>query len=368
MKFTCSQVSLMKAVNMVSKAVSTKTTVPALKGILLTVSGKQLILTASDLDFSVVTRIDIVEAEEGSIIVSAKIFSEIIRKLPNAMIHAYSDEKSKFTINCLDSEFNIVGAAAEEYPSVATVEDNGSFLFNNKDFRQLVSRTGFAASIDEKKGVLVGCLLKLEDGIAEMVSLDGFRMAIAKTETNADKNATVIIPAKIISEIEKLLSEQEVCENVNVTIGDKRIKFVAGDVVMVSRLLEGEFIRYKDILPRMYKTRVVVAREELLSSMERASLFVSEGKNNLIKLKIDENGIQISSRNDTGNVNELVNAELEGDSIEIGFNSKYMIDVLKVVDDEELALEMTNSLSACMVKQVEGDSYSFLVLPVRLSV
>ena len=368
MKFTCSQSVLLKAVNMVSKAVSAKTTVPALKGILLQVKDNELVLTGSDLDFSVITRIDVVEAEEGSIIVSAKLFSEIIRKLPNAMVRAFSDEKNRLSISCLDSNFNIVGAPSDEYPSVGVVSSTESVELNNKAFRNLIGRTSFAASIDEKKGVLVGCLVKISGGFIEMVSLDGFRMAVAKEETGNSENVSIIVPAKILNEISKLLSEQEAAENIKLDIEERKIQISAGDVRMISRLLDGEFIRYNDILPKMYKTRIIVSREELQSSVERASLFVIEGKNNLIKLKIDGNGIEITSRNDSGNVNDIVSAELEGDPIEIGFNSKYMMDVLKVVGEEEIALEMTNSLSACMIKQVDGDSYQYLVLPVRLSI
>lgn len=368
MKFTCSQSALLKAVNMVSKAVSTKTTVPALKGILLQVRNNELIFTGSDLDFSVITRLDVVEAEDGDIIVSAKLFSDIIRKLPNAMVRAFSDEKNRLNISCLDSSFNIVGAPADEYPAVAVVDEAESFEINNKSFRSLISKTSFAASIDEKKGILVGCLVKIEEGFIEMAALDGFRMAIAREETQAQCNVKVIVPARILNEMSKLLSEQEAAENVRISVEQKKIQVTAGDVRMISRLLEGEFIKYNDILPKMHKTRVIVSREEIQSSVERASLFVIEGKNNLIKLNINDNGIEITSRNDSGNVTDIVPAELEGDPLEIGFNSKYLMDVLKVINDEEISLEMTNSLSACMVKQVEGDSYQFLVLPVRLSI
>lgn len=368
MKFTCSQSALLNAVNMVNKAVSAKTTVPALKGILLKTEKNELVLTGSDLDFSVITRIDIVEAEEGSIIISAKLFSDIIRKLPNAMVKIFSDEKNRLCVSCLDSTFNIVGAPSDEYPSLGSVYSENFIEIDRKAFTEIIGKTCFAASIDEKKGILTGSLLKIEGGKLEMVSLDGFRMAVASEATENQENMSIIIPAKKLNEISKLLSEQESAEKIKLYIGDKMMQITAGDVKMITRLLDGEFIKYNEILPKMYKTRVIVSKEELQSSVERASLFVIEGKNNLIKLKIDENGIEITSRNDSGNVSEIVSAELEGNPIEIGFNSKYLMDGLKAAGGDEIALEMTNSLSSCIVKEADEDSYKYLVLPVRLSV
>ncbi len=368
MKFTCSQTSLLKAVNMVGRAVSIKTTVPALKGILLKVEGNELILTGSDMDFTVISRIDVVEAEEGSLIVSAKFFSDVVRKLPNAMVKAFSDDKNKLSITCLDSHFNLVTASADEYPAIGGETFGRSFKVNNKVLRNLIGKVSFAASIDEKKGVLTGCLIKTGNSFVEMVALDGFRLALAKESSEVAEKMDIVVPARILNEISKLLSENESAQEVDVSIEEKKIRISTSDVTMVSRLLDGEFIRYIDILPKIYKTRVIVSREEFQSSLERASLFVAEGKNNLIKLKIGEDGIEISSRNDYGNVNELLPAELEGDPLEIGFNSRYLMDAIKAVSDEEISLEMTNSLSACVIKQVENSSYLYLVLPVRLSV
>jgi DNA polymerase-3 subunit beta len=367
MKFTCSQSALFKAVNTVSKAVSVKTTIPALKGILLEVKDSKLYLTGSDLDFSVMTNIEAGDCEEGSVVVSAKLFGDAVRKLPNAMVRASLEEGDKLKVSCLDLDFVIVGTPGEEYPSTGVIEASG-FELDNKVIRNLINKTSFAASIDEKKGVLVGCCLKDVDGKLEMAALDGFRMAIAKEEAKLNGSCSVIIPARIMNEVSKILADEDPEEKVSVEIDGKKIKFKTPNADMISRLLDGDYIRYRDILPATYKTRIVAAREDILSSVERASLFVVEGKNNLIRLNVSSSGIEITSRNDTGNIRESISAEVEGDKVEIGFNSKYLMDCLKAINDDEVVLEMNGNLSACMIKPVEGDSYTYLVLPVRLAV
>ena len=368
MKFTCSQLSLNKAINTVSKAVSPKTTMPALKGILLTVVGGNLFLTSSDLDICIKTSTFINDGEDGSVIVNAKLFGEIVRKLPNSIIRAEVDEKGLMKISCLGSEFSIVTLPAEEYPSVGEIDKTKHIKLNGYLLRKLIRRTSFAASIDEKKGILVGCLLNINNGYLEMASLDGFRLALAKEYEVFDGEDSVVIPASSLSVIEKIITENLGESTIDLFIENKKIAVITEDTEITARLLEGEFIRYKDIIPKTYATKVILSKSELLSSIERASLFSREGKNNLIKFKVEKESIILSSRSEEGNVNEVINAEVEGNELVIGFNSKYLTDALKNIEDEEIAIEMTSSTSAALIKPVEGDSFTYLVLPVRILV
>lgn len=365
MKFVCSQSALSKAIGIVSKAVSIRTTIPILKGILLTVKEDRLTLSASDLDMSIETSIDVQNAENGAAVVSARLFGEIVRKLPNALIKV-EHENEKLKINCLGSDFSIVSLPAEEFPIIKGIESKNFIDVNKNKFIEAVKKTVFTASIDEKKGILTGVLLNFNKDGLELVALDGFRMGVSKAdiETNIDKN--IIVPARILNEINKILIEDEGSDTLSLLIDEKKIEVLTEETRVVARLLEGDFIKYKEIIPNLYRTRVIVNREDMLSGIERASL-LREGKSNLVKIIIEEASIDITSKSEEGSVNEHIGADVNGENLVIGFNSKYLIDVLKAVSDEELVFEMGTSVSACIIKPVEADSFLYLVLPVRIS-
>lgn len=366
MKFTCSQGALARALNTVSKAVSIRTTIPILKGILLNVKGSELTVTASDLDLSIETKLEVQATEDGSAVVSSKLFSEIIRKLPNAVIQV-EEENGKMEISCLGSHFSIVSLPADEFPAIGMASQLEQISVNKDILKDLIKKTTFAASIDEKKGILVGCLLKFTGEKLEMAALDGFRLAVAGSEMRTQQEKSVVIPARILVEIQKILMETAEEEDVSLILDHKKAEIITKETRVVARLLEGEFIKYRDIIPKTYKTRCIVNREEMLSGIERASLLAKEGKNNLIKLDIDTNRIEITSRSEEGNSKETISTEMEGENLVIGFNSKYVSDVLKAVSDEEVVLEMSSPVSPCLIKPIEGDSYTYLVLPVRIS-
>ncbi|MBQ7241779.1 MAG: DNA polymerase III subunit beta [Firmicutes bacterium] len=366
MRFTCSQISLNKALNTVSRAVSAKTTMPILKGILLEAKGQDLCLTASDLDISIRTSTSVSDVEEGSTVVNAKMLGDIVRKLPNSLIRVETDEKGFLRISCLGSEFTLVTFPAEEYPSIGEIDKKSGIKLNGYALRKLIRRTSFAASIDEKKGILVGCLVNMKNDYLEMVSLDGFRMAVAKEDIAFIDEKNVIVPAASLDIIEKILTDTLGEKPIDLYIEEKKLSVVCEETTVIARLLEGNYIKYKDIIPNTYSTRVVINRSELLSSLERASLFAREGKNNLIKISVGTDNILLSSRSEEGNINESVSAETEGNELVIGFNSKYIMDVLKVLEDDEISIEMSSSTSAALIKPVEGDAYTYLVLPVRI--
>ncbi len=366
MRFTCSQISLNKALNTVSRAVSAKTTMPILKGILLEAKGQDLCLTASDLDISIRTSISVSDVEEGSTVVNAKMLGDIVRKLPNSLIRVETDEKGFLRISCLGSEFTLVTFPSEEYPSIGEIDKKSGIKLNGYALRKLIRRTSFAASIDEKKGILVGCLVNMKNDYLEMVSLDGFRMAVAKEDIAFIDEKNVIVPAASLDIIEKILTDTLGEKPIDLYIEEKKLSVVCEETTVIARLLEGNYIKYKDIIPNTYSTRVVINRSELLSSLERASLFAREGKNNLIKISVGTDNILLSSRSEEGNINESVSAETEGNELVIGFNSKYIMDVLKVLEDDEISIEMSSSTSAALIKPVEGDAYTYLVLPVRI--
>ena len=368
MKFNCSQQKLSKALNTVSKAVSTRSALPILKGILLKVEGNDLVMSASDMDISIVKTIDVVCEEEGSIVVNAKLFGDIIRKLPGGDIFITTDEDNNVTVKTSFSEFNIVGISADEFPKIKdTDEDIYKVSLDKKLLGDMIRKTSFAASIDESKGIITGVLTEIEKESINMVALDGFRMSVVRENMNNEGEKKVVINGRLINEIKNIISDSEDDEDVELVIGSKNASFLFKDTKAVVRLLEGEFIKYRDILPKESASTVTADRNVLLDSIERASLLAKEGKNNLIKISINNDLLVITSRSEEGKVKEEVIIEKEGNDIEIGFNSKYMIDALKAIDDDRINISFNGSTSPCLIKPLEGNSYEYLVLPVRIS-
>ena len=366
MGFTCNQQVLSKAINTVSKAVTNRTTIPILKGILLKAVDNQLVLTASDLDLSIEKKIDAYVSQEGEVVVLSKLFGEIIRKLPNEDITIELKEENNITIECSNSQFNIVCFPSDEFPSIGDIEEKSTLTLNREIFKDMIGKTSFAASLDESKGVIVGVLVELEENSLNMVALDGFRMAVAREAMVNAENKKIIITSKILNEINKIIGEVD-DEEIGIILDNKKAVVFVDGTKIVLRLMEGEFIDYKKILPKESKTNVIIHRGDFLESIERASLFAKEGKNNLVKLSISENNMTITSRSEEGNVKEDVIISTDGPGLDIGFNSKYLIDVLKVIDNDEIRLEFNTGITPCLVKPIEGEEFVYLILPVRLS-
>ena len=369
MRFSANQQTLSKALNIVSKAVTSRTTIPILKGILLKVNNDgTLTMSASDLDLSIEKTFEVENAEPGEIVVQAKLFGDIIRKLPNDKI-TIEDIDGNISISCSNSQFNIVGSPSDEFPKISVPEDSGSrIVFEKETLKEMIKKTAFAASIDESRGVITGILVEIKEDTLNMVALDGFRMAVTREALKNNKEENVIIPAKIFNEIAKIISESETeKETVDLYMNEKRAIFVIEDTKVVLRLLEGEFVRYNDILPKESSTRVVLNKGDFLESIERASLLAKVGKNNLIRLDIKENNIEITSKSEEGNVKEDVIISREGNDLVIGFNSKYLIDALKAIDDDEISMHFNTAVSPCLIKPLSGNQYEYLVLPVRIT-
>lgn len=369
MKFSCSQQNLSKALNVVSKAVTTRTTIPILKGILLKVKDDgTLVMGASDLDLSIETQFEVANYEAGEIVVQAKLFSDIIRKLPSSEV-SVEQTGENVLIKCASSEFNIIGMASDEFPNISVeINQNERIAFDKECLKEMIRKTSFAASIDEARGVITGVLIEMKEKSLNMVALDGFRMAVARENITNAKEQNIIIPAKNLNEISKIISEND-DENtdVNLYINDKRAIFIIGDTKVVLRLLEGEFVDYNMILPKESKCRMVANKNDLLESIERASLLAKVGKNNLIKFEITESNVEISSKSEEGNVKEDLIISKEGDDLTIGFNSKYMIDALKAIEDEEIEIYFNTKINPFILKPLTGNSYEYLVMPVRIT-
>jgi len=369
MKFTCNQQILSRALNTVSKAVTSRTTIPILKGILLKAADDgKLTMAASDLDLSIEKTIDVNVESSGSIVVAAKLFGDIIRKLPNEEVSFEVEEGGRAVIKTLSSEFDVVGQQADEFPNTGDIGDvSVQMSIDRKIMSDMIRKTFFCASIDESKGIITGISTEITSDHMTMAALDGFRMAVAEEKMKSDKEGNIIISARIMNEVNKILMENEADDDITVILGDKKAVMLLERTKIVIRLLEGEFIKYRDILPKEKKTTVTIGKDILAESIERASLLAKEGKNKLIKCNIHENLMTITSASEEGAVKEEIIMEKEGEDLEIGFNSKYMMDALKAIDDEQIIMEFNTSITPCMIKPLQGNSFSYLILPVRIS-
>lgn len=387
MKFTCFKKDISKALNIVSKAVTTRTTMPILKGILLKVEDNTLTLTAYDLDILIETKISVTGYENGELVVKAKLFNEIIKKLPGEEVNISSDEsifvppdqvipeseevnisnyENKVIIKSDKSEFKIHGQSSDEFPSAGDVSEKESIILKSDDFIDMINKTSFAASLEESRGIIVGVLISLKQNFLTMVALDGFRVALNNRAVPNEKEKNIIVTAKILSEVASLLSEAENVSEISIVLDDRKAKINIDNTKVIIRLLEGEFISYESIIPKNSKVKVTAGKDDLYNAIERASLLSREGKNNLVKLEIKDNSIIISSKSEAGNLIEEIFVDKEGEDLEIGFNAKYLSDALKAIDDESIILNFDSSVSPCSITPLIGSSFTHLVLPVRI--
>ena len=366
MRFICPQKILMHGISIVQKSVSTKTTLPILKGIYLEASAGKLKLVGTDLEIGIENIIEAEVLEEGSVVIDARLLGEIIRKLPDADVEVTLLENNQLKIKCENSEFNILCLSASEFPELPVIEEEEAYKIPQELFRNMIKQTVFSTSQDESRPILTGVLMEIEKDILNMVALDGYRLALRKGKIESSYNYKVVIPAKTLNEVSRIMNIDEE-EPIHIVLTDNHTLFTIGNTKLISRLLEGEFINYKQILPKEHKSRVKTSTRNLLNSIERASLLAKEGKNNLVKFIIKDEVMTITSNSELGKVHEDIPIALEGADLEIAFNSKYFIDALKVIDDEEVYLDFTTNISPGILKPVSNENYVYLVLPVRVA-
>ena len=365
MKFLCKQSLLIEAINTSQKAVTGKSTKPILMGLLIRATQNEITIIGSDIDMSIETKLEAEVHEPGTIVVDSRIFGDIIKKLPSDIVTINTTEGNSIEIICHKSKFDLVHMNSEEFPTLPNINENTIFNIPQIQLKNMIKSTLFAVAIDETRPILTGILFEVKDGLINLVALDGFRLALRTEKLENDNNISAVIPGKALSEISKILND--VTDKSNITFTPNHIMISIGKTKIISRLLEGEFINYASIIPYEYTSMVTVKKEELQDSIERASLMSKEGNNNLINIDILDNMLVITSNSQYGKVREEIDIILEGKNLEIAFNSKYLLDILKVIEEEEITLELSSSVSPCIIKNKNSANCTFLVLPVRRS-
>jgi len=364
MKFKCGKTILQEAISTVQKAVTGKSTMAILEGILLIARNNELTLIGSDIDLSIETKIKAEIIEEGSIVVDSRLFGDLIKKLPNADVELTTQENSAIEIVCQKSRATLIHMNPEDFPSLPRINENMILSVSQKILKNMIKGTIFAAAQDETRPILTGVLFEIKDRNLNLVALDGIRVALRSESVDNDNTISAVIPAKTLNEVAKILEEGE--ETVNITFTPNHILFNLGETKIISRLLEGQFIRYESIIPDEYNLRIVLKRNEMLDCIERASLMAKEGNTSLVKLDIQDDMMVITSNSQLGKSREELNVMMQGEGLQIAFNSKYVIDMLKIMEEDEIVMEFSSSVSPCVVKNKDINNCTYLVVPVRI--
>ena len=369
MKIICAKEKLITAINVVSKAVSNRTTLPILKCIMLTSVDTNLKLIANDMELGIETYIDCSSVEStGSIALEAKLFSEIVRSLPDEEVSIKIDNSNVCTIKSGRSEFKLMGESTEDFPILPLIEKQTCYAVSSDKFKNMIKHTSFAVALEETRPAFTGELFEIKDKFLSLVAVDGFRMAIRTIKfDNSDpdiKDISVIIPAKTLNEISKILPDDS---EVKIYFTDSQALFEIDNTVVVSRLLTGEFIKYEQAFSGDTTINANLNRYELLSCLERAFLMSrNSGKKNPISIFLEGYILTIVSQTETGIFNEEILISNECDQLEISFNPKYLIDILKAIESDEIILRFSTSLSPCIVVGEDSTQYKYLALPLKL--
>ncbi len=364
MKFICSKDNLLEGILTVQKAVPTRTTLPILQGILLDLRDNCLTLRGTDLDMGIECVVDAEIISNGWVVLDSRLLGEILRRFPPEDVELSVLEDNSTEIKCANSFIRLQGHRGDEFPQLPKINGERGLTIPQNLLKDAIRQIVFACATEETRPILTGALMECDSNNMVLTALDGFRLAVKTLTLKGEQgNMLSVVPAKTLNELQRILKETQ--EDVYITLAGNHILFALGDTKVTSRLLEGDFIDYRQIIPETYNTSVRFKREALLESCERASLMAREGKNNLIKLNITGDLLEITSNAEIGDVREEVSVETEGEELEIAFNSKYLIDVLRIMDEEYLRIEFTTNVSPCIIKAEDSEDYIYLLLPVR---
>lgn len=366
MKFSCEKALLQAAISTTSRAVSPKSSIPALEGILLE-AGSDLRLTGYNLETGIRTIVPADIREEGTLVLGARLFGEIVRKLPDDIV-TFQSENYMVNIKCGMSEFNILGTEPEEFPELPTVEYQNSLILPQSKLKAMISQTLFAVSDNESRPIHTGSLFEVDSNGLTIVSVDGYRLALRHEAIDKKEGAetfSFVVPGAALSEVEKICSDVD--EPASVTQGARHVMFKVGDTMLVSRRLEGEFLAYRQAIPRNNTIHVEGDTRALLSSIDRVSLIISDKLKSPLRCVFDSNLLKISTKTAIGDAYDECPLSGDGGGLEIGFNNKYLMDALKAAPADKVRLELTTGVSPCVILPTEGEeNFLYMVLPVRL--
>lgn len=366
MKIICSKSSLLKSVSIALKAVPSKTTMPILECILMDATTNQIKFTTNDMELGIETIVEGTIEEKGKVALDAKIFYEIIRRLPDNDVTIKTDDKYAATITCEKAKFNIPGKSGEDFAYLPMIEKDEPLTISQYTLKEMIRQTIFSIAVNENNKLMTGELFEIKNNCLKIVSLDGHRISIRKMPLKKDySDRKVVVPGKTLSEVSKILSG-EVDDQVSIYFTKNHILFEFDQTMVVSRLIEGEYFRIDQMLSSDYETKLKINKKEFLDCIDRATLLVREVDKKPIIINITDDDMELRIDSAMGSMNEEIDIEKEGKDIMIGFNPKFLIDALRVIDDETVTIYLVNPKAPCFIRDDE-ENYTYLILPVNIN-
>ena len=366
LKFSCEKALLQLAVNTASRTVATKSSIPALEGLLLE-GTDVLTLSGYNMQTGIRTRLEADIREGGRIVLNSRLFGDIIRKLPDDVIVFSADEKFMVTLTCGDARFEILGLSADDYPEMPEVESDYSMTVQQGILKAMINQTSFAVSTNENRPIHTGSLFEVGiDGVT-VVSVDGFRLALRREKIEQLEGGAFrfVCPGSALNEVEKICEDSE--EAITVMLGKRHLLFETGSTQLICRKLEGDFLDYKNAIPRNNPIRLTVDSKTMLSSLDRVSVVISEKLKSPVRCIMGSGCITMSAKTGNGEATDVCPVEGDGQGLEIGFNNRYLMDALRFAPADQVVMELNTGISPCVMTPVDGgDSFLYMVLPVRL--
>lgn len=366
MKLNCEKYLLSQAVNTAGRAAASKSPITALEGLLVE-AGHNVRITGYDLKRGIYTTFEADVSDPGSIILPAKLFGDIVRKLPDGIVTITADANNAVNIKCGNADYNLMGSDAGDYPELPSMDYSSSVTVRQDVFARMISETSFAISEDELRPVYTGALFDIENDVLTMVAVDGFRLALRREEVEKCdvELASFIVPGAALRDMEKLCTEGE--ETAVLRVGSKHVSFSVGDTVLISRRLEGEFMNYKKTVPQSFGIRVTAARSEMIRCAERVSLIIDDRSKNPLRCVFGDGELSISCSTPLGRAEDSCVIDGNADGLVIGFNNSYLLDALRAAPADRLRVNLNNGSSPCVLTPEDGsDKFTYMILPVRM--
>ena len=365
MIFSVERQKLLDAVTRLQRVVGAKTSMPVLEGILISAEPGKVTLIAYNLEMGMKRELYAKCDEAGDIVINAKLLSDILRRMNGLQVEISSDSRLNCHIKCGEATFDIMGMAAEDFPEMPTVGSGKIVSVEGKLLADMVKGTFFATAQNEgAKPVLTGINVTIEDGIMQFVAIDGYRLAIRKQKVYISDNFDFLISGKAILEAVKLINEET--ENVEISVGERLISFNINGYDFISRLFEGEFVNYQKTIPQEYTQRVVVNTRELIDTVERVSLLISESFSTPVRCYFNELNVVFTCATSMGRATETFNTKVEGENFEIGLNSRYLLEALKAAETEQVQILFNGPNNGVIIEPLEGNEFKYMIMPMRL--
>ena len=365
MFFTVERASLLEAVSKLQRVVGAKTSMPILEGILISAEQGKVTLIAYNLEMGMKKEIYAKCDQTGDIVINARLLADILRRMNGIQVEIEADEKLNCHIKSGEATFDIMGMAATDFPEMPSVAEVNTVSIDSSIMAEMIKSTIFAAAVTEgAKPILTGINFSVENSVLQLVGIDGYRLAIRNEKVQDVKDIEFTVSNKAVAEVLRLIDEES--EKVDINVGNRLISFNINGYSFISRLLEGEFVNYKKTIPEGYTQKVILNTRDLINTIERVSLLISESFSTPVRCYFNELNVVFTCATTVGRATETFNTKLEGQKFEIGLNSRYLLDALRVIDTEQIQILFNGPNAGILILPVEGDHFKYMIMPMRL--